>query len=141
VAFTLCVTKRERIFTNPEVVQVFVHFLKEVSDKETFRAIYCFLPDHVHLILMGSSENSNVLRGVELFKQITGHWFHALYRRSLWQKSFYDRIIRARELGLTVRYVLDNPVRRGLVDSWREYPYIGAVGLHLETFLTELQPD
>ncbi len=33
------------------------------------------------------------------------------------------------------RYILDNPVRKGLVANWREYPYKGAIGCQLDYIL------
>jgi len=58
-----------------------------------------------------------------------------------WERSFYDRIIRARELGNKVRYVLNNPVRARLVSDWRDYPFTGAIGLDLEVFVEELSTE
>jgi hypothetical protein len=99
------------------------------------------MPDDLHLISLGQADRSDVLRGIEEFKQISGYWLETHHAQVHWQKSFYDRIIRAREIGICLRYLLDNPVRRGLVSHWREYPSIGAIGLDLETFLQELGPD
>ncbi len=40
-----------------------------------------------------------------------------------WQKDFYDHVIKKKDdLARQVRYVPDNPVRKGLVDSWFDYP-------------------
>ena len=117
------------------------YFLRQVADRHTFWVIYCFMPDHAHLIFMGRAGDSDILQGVEDFKQSSGYWLESNYFLTSWQKSFHDRIIRARELGLGVRYALDNPVREGLVSHWREYPFLGAIGLDLETFLEELGPD
>jgi hypothetical protein len=100
------------VFARPEIVPVFVVFLQEVAEKYDFRAIYCFMPEHLHLIALGNGDASNLLRGVQVFKQRTGYWFSARFLSFGWQKSFHDRIIREKELGFHVRYVLDNPVRR-----------------------------
>ncbi|MCC7210600.1 MAG: hypothetical protein IT451_02000 [Candidatus Brocadia sp.] len=44
-----------------------------------------------------------------------------------WQTSFYDHFLRKEEdVRDTVMYVLNNPVRKGLVAEWREYPYSGS---------------
>jgi REP element-mobilizing transposase RayT len=96
------------------------------------------MPDHVHLVAMGTSERSDVLRGLEDFKQLTGYWLKPRIPLFRWQKGFHDRILRANELGPAVRYVLDNPVRKQIVREWRDYRFIGAIGLDLETFLTDL---
>ncbi len=41
----------------------------------------------------------------------------------LWQKSSYDRVIRYNEsVQEAVSYVLNNPVRKGLMKRWDDYP-------------------
>jgi len=55
-----------------------------------------------------------------------------------WQPGFHDRILRSNELGPAIRYILDNPVRKQIVRVWRDYSFIGAIGLDLETFLADL---
>jgi REP element-mobilizing transposase RayT len=138
VAFTLCISGRKKLFTIDSVVVVFVAFLKEVAEKHQFRAIYCFMPDHLHFVAMGRSERSNVLSGLEDFKQLTGYWLKHRVTLFRWQKGFHDRILRSNKFGPAIRYVLDNPVRKQLVREWRDYPFMGAIGMDLETFLTDL---
>jgi REP element-mobilizing transposase RayT len=140
-AFTLCVAERKRLFVTTFMVEVFVGSLQKVAEKHDFRAIYCLMPDHLHLVALGNSDNSNVLRAVKHYTQVTGYWLKQNRHSFEWQRSFYDRIIRARELGSHVRYVLDNPVRTGLVLEWRDYRFRGAIGMDLETFLQEMAPD
>jgi REP element-mobilizing transposase RayT len=140
-SFTLCIEQRKRLFVDARVVEAFVSLLKQIAEKHDFRAIYCFMPDHLHLISLGRSDHSDILLGVEEFKQLSGHWLADQIPTVRWQKGFFDRIIRARNLGIIVRYVLDNPVRARLVTHWRQYPFIGGIGLDLDTFLEELGPD
>jgi len=53
-----------------------------------------------------------------------------------WQKDFYDHVIRKdNDIATHVRYILDNPVRRGLVSLWQEYPFKGSIGCRLEDIL------
>ena len=43
----------------------------------------------------------------------------------LWQPESFDHVLRSSEnLDAKIIYVLENPVRLGLVDSWTEYPWI-----------------
>jgi REP element-mobilizing transposase RayT len=139
--FTLCLEGRHVFFTNASVVGVFVDFLRDVAHKFAFRAIYCFMPDHLHVISLGNSDHSDVLQGIEDFKHASGYWLKEHHDSIRWEKSFHDRIIRARQLGIKLRYVLDNPVRAGLVTDWRQYPFTGAIGLDLELFVEELSTE
>ncbi len=53
-----------------------------------------------------------------------------------WQKDFYDSIIKTEgQIGIQVRYILDNPVRKGLARTWEDYPYKGAIGCELKDIL------
>jgi hypothetical protein len=45
----------------------------------------------------------------------------------LWQRYCFEHVVRDDErLDRIVRYVLDNPIRAGLVRSVQDYPYIGS---------------
>jgi len=53
-----------------------------------------------------------------------------------WQKDFFDHVIRRHEdIATQVKYILDNPLRKGLVSSWQEYPYKGSIGCEMEDVL------
>jgi len=46
----------------------------------------------------------------------------------LWQPSFYDHVLRNDEdLPAVARYILNNPVRKGLVDHYTEYVFSGSL--------------
>jgi hypothetical protein len=46
----------------------------------------------------------------------------------VWQKGFYDRALRSDEdVAAVARYIVANPLRAGLVDSVREYPFWDAI--------------
>ena len=48
-------------------------------------------------------------------------------RGKLWQRGFYDHILRSEEdLQDVTRYILENPVRKGIVKSLVEYPFSGS---------------
>ena len=118
-SFTLCIRDRRTLFVNACIVRAFADILQEVAENRIFNVVFCFMPDHAHLIFLGISDDSDLILGLEEFKQETGHWLGANYPGFTWQKSFYDRIIRnTEELAATVRYVLANPVRAGLVPEW-----------------------
>jgi len=46
------------------------------------------------------------------------------FHRKLWQKSSYDRVFDMQKpFEEVVQYALDNPVRKGLVADWAQWPY------------------
>ena len=49
------------------------------------------------------------------------------------QKNFHDHIIRApKDLSTQLMYVVENPVRRGLVAHWQDYPFTGVLGVDIQ---------
>ena len=94
---------------------------------------YCFMPDHVHLLVAGG-QDASLGRFVQHFKQATGH-----RHPGLWQRSYYDHILRQEEdLEDVARYIWANPVRAGAVEDVLAYPYLGpreAMAVYLDTGL------
>lgn len=85
------------------------------------------MPDHVHLVVSAEHEESDALRFIALAKQLSGYWFKTRFRRRLWQKSMWDRIVGSGEAFRTaISYVILNPVRAGLVLDAMDYPFIGS---------------
>jgi len=90
------------------------------------------MPDHVHLILTPLIDKPRrvVVSLVEIMKAIKGASSHEINRRMgthirIWQEESFDRIVRSSEsLDAKVAYILENPVRKGLVDDWRRYPWL-----------------
>jgi len=88
---------------------------------------YCLMPDHVHLLLEGVLETANLAEAVRLWKQRTGFNWKQRTAARLWQEGFHDRVLRdSDDAASVVRYILENPVRAGLVSSVTDYPWIGS---------------
>jgi putative transposase len=95
------------------------------------------MPDHQHLIITGTSNDADLWKTIVSYKQKTGFWFSENKPALKWQKDFFDHIIRKDEtLATQVRYILDNPARKGIVSSWQDYPYKGSIGCRLEDVLS-----
>ena len=94
------------------------------------------MPDHLHLIMTGTDDEVDLLKAIGGFKQKTGFWLSKNKRDVQWQKDFFDRVIKKDEsLATNVKYILDNPVWRGIVTEWQKYPFIGSIGYKLEDIL------
>jgi REP element-mobilizing transposase RayT len=120
----------------PELLNKFIDVLESVAaEMGCYFPVYCFMPDHQHLIITGRQKDSDIWKTIVRYKQKTGFWLSksGSWR---WQKDFYDHIIKSNEdVAIQVKYILDNPVRKGLVRSWEEYPFKGSIGCRLEDIL------
>jgi len=104
-----------------------IEHLKALAERLTFRLLaFCFMPDHLHALVLGQKDTADLLRFVQRFKQVTAFEFKQTAGRRLWQQSFYDRALRLEEdLTQVAEYILGNPVRAGLVANFGEYPLSG----------------
>jgi len=87
------------------------------------------MPDHIHLVLEGKAETSNLRRFVKVSKQRVDYIFRTeLGIRGTWQEGYHGRVLRSDQATeVVVRYVLENPVRAGLVTRAEDYPFSGAM--------------
>ena len=102
--------------------------LHRTSEKYAFAVFaYCQMPDHLHLVLEALADDSDFLEFIRIFKQQSAFDWKQIAGTRLWQDSFYDRVLRDSEsTGKAVRYVLENPVRAGLVTHPDDYEHSGS---------------
>jgi putative transposase len=140
ISFTLCLKDRPSILTRAEVIDPLISLLAKSARRESCMVPgYCYMPDHQHIILLGTKDNSDIWKALCHYKQSSGFWFSRNLQGVRWQKDFHDHIMREREnLAHHVRYVLENPVRKNLVSHWQEYPFSGALLCPLDEVLSGL---
>ena len=85
------------------------------------------MPDHVHLLVQGLSDESDLRRFAKRLKQGAAQSYSHKFGEPLWQEGYFDHVLRAEEDARGVaRYILDNPVRAGLVNHPSHYPFLGS---------------
>ncbi len=124
---TLGCAQRSRLLTQRPVVESCIETLRSCSQRHDFAVLaYCFMPDHLHLLVQGGPE-SDLPQFMKSFKQQTGYSYRRSNSAALWQKSYYDHMLRAEEdIREVARYVTANPVRAALVPVASDYPYTGS---------------
>lgn len=136
--------RRRKPFAKPDLAQDIVDALRATAERHKWLLYsYCLMPDHLHFVAALSDRAfrevnagfrgivpESMLDHVASFKRYTTTqlWWPLGGAGRLWQRSSYDRIIRHNDSPMAaIRYVLNNPVRAGLVTDWRNYPYIGMI--------------
>jgi len=122
---------------NHEMVSIFTDILTSlIARTGCIVPVYCFMPNHQHLIITGTQRDSDIWKAITSYKQKTGFWMKSNKSGIRWQKDFYDHVIRRHEdIATQIKYILDNPVRKRLVSSWEEYPFQGSIGCKIEDIL------
>ena len=119
---TIVTARRLPVFRDGALVGDCLRHLGISAGKYGFTTrAYCFMPDHLHLLLEGD-EWSPLPRFVCHFKQLTGYAYSRATGKKLWQTSYWDHVLRGEEdIEALARYVRGNPVRAGIVADYRSY--------------------
>src|SRR5262245_53312063 len=138
---TFCTDQRRRCFVTEDAVSIVRAQIERAAGEQDIALIaYCYMPDHVHLLAEGRAENSDCLRFIARAKQFSGFYYTAKFEQRLWQRYGYEHTLRSEEAAISVaRYILENPLRAGLVASIEEYPFWGSSVYALEQIMEAVQ--
>ena len=135
---TICTRHRAELFLESALADAVVAQFRRTSRAMGFAVLaYCVMPDHVHVLVQGRRHTSDFRRFVKRVKQSTGQRYSHNARRPLWQEDYYDRVLRPEEPeAMVARYIVENPVRAGLVSNPSDYPYVGSDEWSLEEIIS-----
>lgn len=123
---TLCAADRRPLFLEGRIAGSIGEEMEfRRAKKEIQLFCCCIMPDHLHLLLSLIDYSKKLQDWVSAFKRYTAKRIFDLHEvRPLWQKNFYDRIVRKEESLMEIaKYIIHNPVRKGIVSEWESYPY------------------
>src|SRR5438874_2813038 len=137
---TMCTFQRATMFADAQhVVPVRDQLLLIATAYDVEVLAYCFMPDHLHVLLEGLSDRSDTARCLALFRQQSGYQHRRRAMRRLWQEGYFDRVLRSEDDTLAVvSYILGNPVRAGLCQRPGEYPFSGSTRYTVEQLIQGL---
>ena len=114
-----------------EIMKEAFHY-RDGRDYDLFA--FCIMPNHAHVVfepLSGRSDCQSdqlpLSRIMQSLKQYTARKANLLLGRqgAFWQDESYDHAIRNEaEFERVLRYVLENPLKAGLVSDWEAWPWI-----------------
>jgi putative transposase len=142
-SLTFCGYERRILFVDADVVQEALAQILQSAARHGFAVFaYCFMPDHLHLLAAGQTNDADLIAFAKDVKQRVAYHYLGAHAGLVWQKGYYDRILRDDEATLTVaRYILENPVRKGLVREPRDYPFSGSALWSWEQLLEMWQAE
>ena len=116
---------------NPEVAQILWDSLHHRDGKIYQLDVFTIMSNHVHFVFEPfKNENGeyHALQGIfHSLKRFTAARANEVLNRTgnrFWQPESYDHIIRDEaEWHRIMNYILMNPVKAGLVDDWRDWPW------------------
>ncbi len=105
------------------LVQQALHFY---DGKRYSLVCYCIMANHVHIVVGLPEAAPPLAQTLQALKGYTASQGNKLLGRQgqFWQCESYDHVVRSTaELERVVAYVLNNPVKAGLVEDWQQWPY------------------
>ena len=129
---TCCTLRREAIFVERALVEAVRSQILRSAELYGFVVLaYVFMPDHIHLLVQGNREDSNFRLFMRNWRKRATLKIRTMGRPAIWQESYQERVLRGED-GTTsvIAYILNNPVRAGLVEDPMAYPYGWSVATH-----------
>lgn len=115
-------------FVRADLNQLILDVLQEEQERQNCAVFsYCLMPNHLHFLVSPCEEGISVLTFTDRFKgKSTNRSWAVGWRGKLWQPRYYDHIVRAEEdLRAIAEYILNNPVRKGLVQHAEDWLWGG----------------
>jgi len=85
------------------------------------------MPDHTHVLVKGLQHDSDFLKWLDLWRQLSGYWVKRRSAQPLWQEGYWDYTLRDDDpVPNIASYIIWNPVAAGLVAKPEDYEYSGS---------------
>jgi putative transposase len=125
---TICCSNRTKIFANrARCLWLLEVFRSECAARNFTIHAYCLMPDHFHFLAEGLIPASDMLNLIKSFKLKTSRTYSRQTSQILWQRKFYDHVLRPKESPESVAcYIWQNPVRKGLCTTPQDYSFNGS---------------
>jgi putative transposase len=128
IFITCCTKQRHLAFSETAACEFLLTQLQAQAKAGDFEILaYCWMPDHVHLLLGGVAADSDLQALMRGWKQSTGYWYRGQTGRALWQGNYWDYLLRDPDDSLRiVHYIISDPVRSGIVERLEQYAWWGS---------------
>ncbi len=115
---------------NPQIAQIVSKSIRYRDEKVYDLDTFCIMSNHAHVLFTPLEKEDGSYHAVsaimQSLKRYTARKSNLILRREgqFWQYESYDHFVRNdKELQRIRQYILNNPVKAGLVQSWDEWPW------------------
>jgi putative transposase len=137
VHVTVCTDNKENIFDSEIHARIVIDELLKAAKDVRFRILcYCLMPDHLHVIVSPGESTLTLSKFLNIFKGRTTAVFRERKDlKKIWQRSGFDHVIRTEEnLKGVIKYIRNNPVRKGIVENADDYPYSESFDVEIQKY-------
>jgi putative transposase len=115
---------------NPAAAEIVSASMHHLDGRRYDLDSYCIMSNHVHVLFTPLEQEDGRYHGLsQIMHSLKGYTAGRANEAlgcagQFWQHESYDHIVRDEEEFLRIRgYILNNPVKIGLVEHWTEWPY------------------
>ena len=121
--------KRQSLLARNEVHPAFCPFFIKGQERNVGVGGYVIMPHHVHLFAAFPIDGITLPSWVQSLRNVIGKRLLQLgIHKPHWQEGFFDHLLRSHEsYSQKWDYVRMNPVRAGLCDTPKAWPYQGEI--------------
>ena len=123
---TVCCLQRRPLLRSHAAARAAARTLHQLhADQHVNIHAWVLMPDHLHcLIELGEMQSLPACMG-RINSCVAKAINRAIDRKgAVWQGAYFDRALRRDEdVNTAIRYLLNNPIRSGLVENIEAYPY------------------
>ncbi len=134
-----CVAESPRWLAQEDIARIVADQIHALDSQRYRLVAYCIMPNHVHELVdtsdyafpeiaphEGPAAPYPLTDIMRLLKGRTSRLCNQALGRTgaFWHHESYDHVVRdGKEFERIFRYILDNPVKAGLVKEWRDWPF------------------
>ncbi len=134
---TLSSHNRVAVFRSATTVDATLwEFLRTAGEERFAFLAYCFMPDRLHLLVEGTTDTSDLRSFMKLAMHRSAGAQARVHGTRLWQDVYHDRVLkRGEDARLVARYIIETPVRAGIVTTPTAYPCVGSAAWAVEDLI------
>ncbi len=109
----------------PELAEVVAESLHHFDGQYYELFAYCIMSNHVHVLLKMMHHSPMLWKVLQGIKKYSARVINKKIGRTgrFWARGSYDHVVRQNEFDRILSYILNNPVKAGIVQRWDQYPF------------------
>jgi putative transposase len=120
-----CIPAKKHLLI-PRIAQINKQAIHHFDNKYYQLICYCIMSNHIHLVIKLTEDAPDISQIMHSIKRYTAKESNMILGKQgpFWTAESYDHLVRNdATLKNIVSYVLNNPVKAGLVNNWKKWPH------------------
>jgi putative transposase len=111
---------------NEAVAQLNADAIRFYDGKRYKLLAFCIMSNHIHVmftLLPDAPPLWKVMQDLKKYTAVHSNRLIGNEGEKFWEEESYDHVVREKEFNRILAYILNNPVKAGLVKNWNDWPW------------------